>query len=429
MVRQSHWSAYFAKPTLAGVGVVNRMLYLTHRIPFPPNKGDKIRSFNILQFLAKEYEVVLATLIDDPDDMKAIPQLRDQVSQILYSRIDRPGRKLFSLLGIFSGKSISVRHFYSNNLQEQIDELLDETHFDVILCSSSPTAEYLLRSRHRHGRLEKIFKIMDLIDVDSYKWQQYAERSSLVSASVYRYEADKLRSYELEVYDYFQKVLLVSEKEKSYFPKGDPQTKVHAVGNGVNLDYFDPTSHTPMENDHPTIVFTGMMDYWPNVEGMSWFVNDVFPQVKEELTDIRLIVVGGRPTRKVLGWESIDGVSVTGFVDDVREYIGMADVCIAPLRVARGIQNKVLEAMAMGKAVVATQSALEGIGLTLGVHAISADSAAEFSSELVALLKDSNRSKEIGIQARQFVIKNCSWSAKLGRLQELAFGSTNGPAE
>jgi hypothetical protein len=166
-----------------------RILYLTHRIPFPPNKGDKIRSFHLLEHLSQRHDVRLATLIDDADDVASLPALRERVGDVLYARIDQPWRKPLALLNVLRAKSISVGYFYTRKLQACIDDLLDVTEFDAIVCSSSPMAEYLFRSRKAKTGGGRSLRLMDFIDVDSCKWAQYAERSPAWKAWIFRHEA------------------------------------------------------------------------------------------------------------------------------------------------------------------------------------------------------------------------------------------------
>ena len=402
--------------------VRKRILYLAHRVPYPPNKGDKIRSFNILKYLSQRHELHLAALIDDAKDIAVLPELRSQVTSLIYSRIDQAGRRLLSSRAILRSQSITVVHFYSRGLQSKIDDLIESTNFDVILCSSSPIAEYLFRSRHWNARLKDIVKIMDLIDVDSYKWQQYAQISSMAKAWVYRYEARKLEQYEKKIYRAFDKLLLVSDREKHYFPQPDNQNKIRAVQNGVDLDYFSDSSQRVPGSGGPAVVFTGMMDYWPNIEGVRWFIEEVYPAIRKAVPEVHFFVVGGRPSKEVSHWQSLDGVTVTGFVPDVRTYLGKEDVCIVPLQIARGIQNKVLEAMSMSKAIVSTPQALEGINLTLGEHALSALDAREFAAAVVGLLRDRQMADQIGQAARQFVEQHYSWEGNLRQLEEIILG-------
>jgi sugar transferase (PEP-CTERM/EpsH1 system associated) len=390
-----------------------RLLYIVHRVPFPPNKGDKIRTYNVLRHLARRHEVHVATLIDDPEDLAFLSELEQIAESVVSARIDGRIRKLLSLRAIFHSESVTVRHFYDIGLQRKVDELIGSKNIDAVVCSSSPTAEYLLRSKHWDSRLKSCPKIMDLIDVDSLKWQQYAERSTGPRRWVYRYEARHLQRYEAFIYNEFDQLFLVSEQEKRCFPGGDPEGKIHGLSNGVDLEYFSPAVSARPQSQPPTIVFTGMMDYWPNIEGVRWFVTSVLPLIQRTLPEARLMVVGGRPTSEVLKWGAMDNITVTGFVDDIREFIAEADVCVAPLQIARGIQNKVLEAMAMGKAVVSTPYALEGIGATPNVHALVASDADQFAESVTRLLRDSGDAQSIGKAARQFVEQRFSWSHNL----------------
>lgn len=395
-----------------------RILLLTHRVPFPPNKGDKIRSFHILEYLAKRHEVHLATLVDDSADRASLPELERRVASLMYARIDQRGRKFFALTEMLKAGSISVRYFYSADLQTRIDALIESTGVDAVFCFSSPMAEYVFRSRHA-ARLERTPKVMDLIDVDSYKWGQYAERSPAWTAWIYRHEQRALADYERRIYRDMDRVLLVSEQETGYFPAADSERKLTAMPNGVDLEFFRRAPGRLPDTGGPTLVFTGMMDYWPNVEGVQWFVNEIYPDVRRAVPDVRLFVVGGRPGRSLRRLDGSDGITVTGFVDDIRAYIAAADVCIVPLRIARGIQNKLLEAMAMSKGVVSTPQAAEGVNAVPGRDLVVAGESGEFAAATIELLNDPHRAAALGASARRFVEKHYDWERNLGLIDEL----------
>src|SRR5690606_26983766 len=242
-----------------------RILFLAHRIPYPPNKGDKIRSWNVLRHLAAKHDVRVATLIDDAADVEYLPVLARHGLDVLHERIDQPLRKLWSLRELAASGPVTARYFHVPRLQARIDALVDELEPDAVVCSSSPTAEYVFRSRHRTGRLAAAFKVMDLMDVDSRKWAQYADGRNAAAAWLYRLEARRLADYERRIYETFDRLLLVSEQEKGLFPLEDRARKLCAMRNGVDLDYFRPRPRAAHTRP-PTLVFTGMMDYWPNVD-------------------------------------------------------------------------------------------------------------------------------------------------------------------
>ena len=395
-----------------------RILLLTHRLPYPPNKGDKIRTFNVLEYLAKRHAVFLACPVDDAADLEYVPELERRCKGVLAVHNGRP-RATAALQSGLTGTSITVRHFHSRELQDRLDELLDRQQFDAVLCFSSPMAEYVFRSRHVDGQLRRALRVMDLIDVDSFKWRQYAQRSSIPMRWVYRYEAARLADYERRIAQSFDELLLVSEQEREYLPDGISADKVHAISNGVDLDYFSPIATTPVSGSAPTLVFTGVMDYWPNVDGVQWFADEVLPQIQAQMPGARFVIVGSKPVESVRRLASRSGIEVTGFVDDVRTYVAAAAVCVVPLKIARGLQNKVLEAMAMGKAVVGTPQAMEGIRAAVGEDVIAADDAAAFAAAVLDLLGAPQRAAQIGANARRCVERGYSWAANLRALDDM----------
>ena len=394
-----------------------RVLFLTHRLPWPPNKGDKIRSHHILRRLAQRHEVFLACLVDDAADLQFIDELKPYVRQVLYDRIDARRKPVAALGAILRNEPITVRHFYSARLARQIDALLDREEMDAFFCFSSPMAEYLFTSRHATGRISRAIRVMDLIDVDSYKWRQYADRSGILMSAAYRYEASRLAEYETRITNEFDRLFLVSEQEKRHMPAGSCQDRLRSMSNGVDLEYFSPAPCA--DAAEPTIVFTGVMDYWPNVHGVRWFTERVYPRIRAVVPGVKFLIVGSKPVREVLRLAAIPGIEVTGFVEDVRPYLRRANVCIVPLEIARGLQNKVLEAMAMGKAVVSTPDALEGIRAEIGRDVIVADDEGAFAERTIALLNNVSYAEQVGRNARRCVEEHYSWDANLAALEEI----------
>jgi sugar transferase (PEP-CTERM/EpsH1 system associated) len=387
-------------------------------MPYPPNKGDKIRSYNILRHLSQSHEVYLASHIDEPDDLQYLPTLKPMVRELHCDVIQRVPKKLLSSLALLRSKPISVSYFYSRKVQKWIDALLDRVDIDAVFCFSSPSAEYLFRSRHYNGKLKQMRRVMDFIDVDSYKWRQYAERSKGPMKLIYGLEANFLQQYENRIADEFDRLLLVSESENSLFTRHVPTSKSGAMCNGVDLDFFSPAFCSPPENGRdPMLVFTGVMDYWPNVDAVDWFARNVLPRIQAAFPNAVFCIVGSRPSPSVQRLaKDFPGVQVTGYVEDIRTYIAAADACVIPLRIARGIQNKVLEAMAMGKPVICTSQALEGIDAAPGQDVMVADDPEAFSNAVIHLLKDKPCCEQMGRQARIFVESKFSWQSNLAPL-------------
>ena len=389
---------------------------VAHRLPFPPNKGDKIRSFNVMRHLAARHRVSLACLIDDPADEANVNGLRGYVEELATARIDGTLRRAASMRALLHGGSITVTHFHSTSLQHQIDDWIEARPFDAVLCSSAATAEYVFRSRHAQGRLMAARKVMDLIDVDSVKWRQYANEGRGPMAWLYGYEARALSTYERRIVNAFDRVFLVSNLEATLLDAGEGRGKVGAFSNGVDLAYFSPRRMPAAE---PLLVFTGVMDYPPNIEAVRWFATEVFPLIRLQVPDARFAIVGSKPTEAVQALESRDGITVTGFVDDVRDWISRAAVCVAPLRIARGIQNKVLEAMAMARPVVASSQAFEGIEACAGQDLLVADGETQFAEAVLGLLRDPARATRIGCAARARVEASYRWDSNLAPLDEV----------
>jgi sugar transferase (PEP-CTERM/EpsH1 system associated) len=393
-----------------------RILLLTHRLPYPPNRGDKIRTFNVLAHLARHHEVRLACPVDDPADLAHVPAL-EKLCKAVIAEPNRGSRAAAGIRALASASSITVRHFHFRKLQDRIDALIDDGEVDAVFCFSSPMAEYVFRSRHALGKLRRAARLMDLIDVDSYKWRQYAERSAVPQRWVYAYEAARLASYERRISREFDQLFLVSAQERDCMPAGADITHLHALGNGVDLEYFAPraaSGATP-----PTIVFTGVMDYPPNVQGVQWFADEVLPLILAQRGDARFVIVGSKPTEAVRRLGQRPNIEVTGFVDDVRTYVSGAAVCIAPLKIARGVQNKVLEAMAMGKAVVCTPQALEGIRVPPGDAVVVAADGSTFARQVLDLIEAPARAAALGAAARRCMEQHYSWSANLQPLDAL----------
>lgn len=396
-----------------------KILFISHRIPYPPNKGDKIRSYNILRYLSRHHEVYLSFLIDDPGDRGYVHDLSPLVQELFSDTIHPRLKKAASITAFSAGLPISVPYFHSAKLQNNMDRLLDRVKVDAVFCFSSPTAEYIFRSRHRHSLLNNSISIMDFIDMDSLKWRQYADNCQGVMRWIYRRESRCLEAYERKISRSFDHLLLVSESERTLFLNRIACGNLLAVPNGVDIDFFKPDYVSPLVKKGTALVFTGAMDYWPNIEGVIWFVRHVFPQIRKNRTDIAFYIVGSRPAPEVQALAQTEGVVVTGFVDDVRDYVAMADICVVPLRIARGIQNKVLEAMAMGKPVVTTPEGLEGIAAIPGKDILVAGDAAGFADQTSELLREPDRGAVLGQNARYCVESRYSWESNLSVLHTM----------
>jgi len=397
------------------------LLYLAHRIPYPPDKGDKIRSYHQLRFLAARHRVHLVCFADDRRDLAHADVLREFCASV--DVVYRSGRaaRIAGLRGLLDGRAISVAAFDSGALRRAAAARLRGA--DAVLAFSSVMAPYAPAAEGRP-------RVMDFVDADSEKWRDYAARSAGPAAWIYAREADRLGRFETAVASSWDQSLFVCEREARIIRARAPGAAVGVIVNGIDTEFFAPrprggatgNGSAPPEPSSPRVVFTGMMDYFPNADGVRWFADEIFPRVREALPGVRFSIVGRNPSRVVQALASRPGVEVTGAVPDVRDHLAEADLAVAPLRVARGLQNKVLEAMAMALPVVATTAVFEGLDAPGDVGIEVADDPADFASRVIALLREENRRIEAGRRARAYVEGRHRWADHGASLEALLEG-------
>jgi len=396
---------------------MHELLFLGHRIPYPPNKGDKIRSWNILKNLTKHFRVHLGCFIDDPEDEKHRPMLEDICESCKFVGLNPPMARLRSLSALISGSPLTLPYFWNADLARWAADLMEQRDIKHIFVFSSSMAQYAAGKK-----AEQACRVVDFVDIDSDKWRQYAAAKSWPASWIYGREGRKLLEFERKIATASHASLFVSEAEAAMFRDFAPESaeKISALNNGVDFEYFNPAIEleSPFSGDGDTMVFTGAMDYWANVDAVNWFAKEVFPGIRDKKPAAEFWIVGARPAVQVTALESLPGVHVTGSVPDVRPYIRHAKIVVAPLRLARGIQNKVLEAMAMARPVVASPEALEGIDTKIGDEIIQADGATEFVQKALTLLDDTDRNL-VGERARTRVVSNYGWSSNLEGLKTL----------
>ena len=390
------------------------LLFLAHRIPYPPNKGDKIRSYHLLKRLTSSYNVHLGTFIDDPNDWQYTDKLDGLCASSCYLGLNPLAAKIKSLQGLLTGEALSVPYYKSQAMQDWVDKTVKTYSIKKALIFSSVMAQFI-------NQPHDIDMIVDFVDVDSDKWRQYADGKKGVSQWIYRRESGRLLNYEQTIAKQARTSLFVSAQEADLFKKLAPEVadKVTFINNGVDTDYFSPERAftSPYPDGDDAIVFTGAMDYWANVDAVKWFAEDVFPHISKNHPAVKFYIVGSRPSKEVAALAS-DAIVVTGAVADVRPYLAHAKLAVAPLRIARGIQNKVLEAMAMGKYVIATSAAMEGIPYNETL-AVSVSDTIEMMVDQIDEQLQKNTPVAIYSCNRDFVQTTFSWEQNLNRLLTL----------
>ncbi len=385
------------------------LLFLAHRVPYPPDRGDKIRSYNILKHLAAHHRVHLATFADDERDEAAAEALRPLVARLHIEPRAR-SRSVAAAIGLATGSAISVAAFGSARMSGFVDRVLTEEPIDRVYVFSGQMALYAPTDRPF---------VMDFVDMDSEKFAAYGEAARGLMRWIWRREARRLFAFERETARRAVVSLFVSEAEAALFRDrtGLPAECVATLENGIDLAHYRPVPHRPGEA--PLIVFSGQMDYPPNVEAASGFARATLPLIRARHPGTRFAIVGRRPDPALLALGGRDGVEVTGEVADVRPWLAQADVVVAPLRIARGIQNKVLEAMAMARPVVASVQAFEGINAEPGRDLIVANGAIDEAEAVCTLLADPAGAKAIGAAARAQIEVHYAWGARLATLDAM----------
>jgi len=396
---------------------MRELMFLAHRIPYPPNKGDKIRSWNILKYLTQQFRVHLGCFIDDPEDEIHRPTLEAICESCKFVRLTPPVARLRSLSALFSGSPLTVSYFRNADLARWSGDLMRQRDIKHVFVFSSSMAQYASSETAKHAR-----RVVDFVDIDSDKWRQYAGAKPWPARWIYGRESRTLLEFERRIAAETDVSLFVSESEAALFRELAPEStgKIRALNNGVDYEFFDPAVEldSPFSGPGERFVFTGAMDYWANVDAVSWFARDVFPGIRAKRLAAEFWIVGARPARQVATLDSLPGVHVTGSVPDVRPYIKYANLVVAPVRLARGVQNKVLEAMAMARPVVASPEALEGIHACIGEEVIQANGVSEYVKRVLNLLDDAG-GDVIGARARTRVVNEYGWSSSLTCLRAL----------
>ena len=387
------------------------MLFLSQRIPYPPNKGDKIRSFNILKHFAATHRIHLGCFIDDPADWDHVPDLESYCADTCIVPLNKTVATVKSLQAFLTGAPLNLPYFRDKTLAEWTRNVYTQVKPEAAFAFSSQMGQYFLNASPRPGRV-----VIDFCDVDSDKWRQYADSKAWPMSWVFRRESRALLAYDRRIAAVVDAATFVAQPEVDLFLELAPECegKIQAIGNGIDTQYFDPAQSypNPYESGGPIALFTGAMDYWPNIDAVAWFATDIFPQVRAGLPEARFYIVGGGATPEVQKLENVEGVHVTGRVPDMRPYFAHADAAVTPMRIARGIQNKVLEAMAMAKPTVTTPTALAGIDATPEREILVAEDAEHFAAHTVRALQDGSAST-IGAQAKAYVERAYTWSSQL----------------
>lgn len=388
-----------------------RIVFLCQRVPWPPDRGDRITTWHFLQhFLARGATVDVGCFAEEPRDAEGVAFLSRSCATVVAPRLDRRWRRLTSLRGLLTGEPLTLPFFRHPELARAVHRWCAAAPPDLIWVYSSSMAQYALD-------VPAGAKVMQFAELDSDKWRQFAARSGPVGRWLYGREAQRLLAFEDRVARAFSASLVVSEVERELFRERIPGVEPVVLPNGVDVEHFTSAGDGVR---HPrTAIFTGVMDYEPNIDGVCWFAAECWPAIRARHADARLLIVGSRPAPRVQALARLPGIAVTGRVPTTPPWFDQAAVAIAPLRLARGVQNKVLEAMSMALPVVASPQAAQGVGeAPPGTLTVAADAPTTIDA-LCQLFAAPDAARAAGRQAAAWVRATFGWPRMFARCDEL----------
>ena len=390
------------------------ILFVCHRLPFPPNRGGKIRPFHMIQHLGRKHSVTVASLAHTQQELEQGAGLKGFCAAVLAEVLPTSVRWMQAAAALPSSTPSSLAYFRSARLQRRVQQAWQQARFDVVMIHCAFAAQYVLGLRGG-------FRILDFGDLDSAKWFDYSEHRALPLSLGYRTEARKLRRYEKELAEQFDRCTVTTPGELEEFKTLQVAVPCQVIPNGVDASYFHPGSRK--HTDSSLIAFLGRMDYFPNVDGVAYFARAIFPIIRRSLPQAELRIIGSNPTRAVRALARVPGVTVTGEVPDVRPLLGDAAVGVAPLRIARGTQNKILQFMAMGIPVVATPQAARGIQAVPGRDLLVAGEPEAFAHHVIELIRNAKLREGLAEAGRRQVETAHAWPLSMKILDSILEGA------
>lgn len=383
-----------------------KILYVCHRFPYPPKRGGKIRPFNMIRHLSTQHEVTVCSLARSPQEAEEASGIAPFCARYEVARVDDRLQALRMVARLPTSTPSSFGFFYSASLARTIDRLLASEEFDLIFVHCSSVAPYV--SRHANTP-----KILDFGDMDSQKWLDYARFKAFPLSAGYWLEGRKLASEERRLARRFDLCTTTTRAEWETLDGYRTGTPADWFPNGVDAEFFAPT---PGPYDPDTISFVGRMDYYPNQQCMFDFCSGTWPRIREQRPAAKLLIVGADPSPAVRRLAELPGVEVTGSVPDVRPFVRRSALMVAPLNIARGTQNKILEAMAMGVPVVTSNTAAGGVDAVAGDHFLVTRNHTDCAAAVLRVMTDNGERARLAEAGRARMLSNHSWARSMQRL-------------
>jgi polysaccharide biosynthesis protein PslH len=387
-----------------------KILFACHRFPFPPNRGGKIRPFNMIRHLCQKHEIFVASVAHTQQELDEGAGLSEYCAEIYAEVVPEKLRWLQAVRALPSTTPSSVAYFSSSRLRERVKAAARRVSFDTVIVHCAFAAQYVLK-------IPAAFRLMDFGDLDSGKWLDYSDWRSFPLSWGYFLEGHKLRRYERQLAAAFDYCTLTTQGELEEFKKLEVDRPHSVIPNGVDASYFHPNGGAGQAK--PVVVFLGRMDYYPNIDGVLYFTKSVLPTVRAAVPDVEFRIIGSNPTPAIERLRQVSGVIVTGYVPDVRPFLNDAVVSVAPLRMARGTQNKILESMAMGIPVVATSDSAKGVDAIPEQHILIGNTPDAFARQVIRILMDRKRLTDLSKVGRERVEQVHLWPRSMELLNAI----------
>lgn len=386
-----------------------RILFLTSRLPYPPNRGDRLRAYHFLKELSTEHQITLLSFIAGASELEHVDALRPYCRDVRVL-LRKPHRSATSvLLGLWRREPLQALYYRSGEMQRLVDQVLVEGQFDVVYTHLFRMAPYVERRSH-------VYRVVDLTDAISLEVIRSLPYRSWAWRLIYGMDRPRIERYERHVARTVEETWLISEVDRLVLAERCPDANILVVTNGVDLDRFYPTGQPHEPN---SLVFVGHLQVFHNVDAVAHLAQDILPLVAQDITGCTLTIVGADPSSRVRELGSNPAITVTGFVEDLNDYLNRSAVFVAPLRFSAGVQNKVLEAMAAARPVITTSIVNEGLGARAGEDLLVADDAQTIAGHAVSLLRDESLRTRIGRAGREFVRQEYSWQHVVDRMRAI----------
>uniref|UniRef100_A0A7C4XG31 TIGR03087 family PEP-CTERM/XrtA system glycosyltransferase n=1 Tax=candidate division WOR-3 bacterium TaxID=2052148 RepID=A0A7C4XG31_UNCW3 len=385
-----------------------KILLLTSRFPFPPIGGDKLRFFNILKYLGKNHETSILCFTDRKVMPDMVSHYKSYFNEIDVVYLPKVFSYVNCIFGLLKGQPLQISYYKSKKMERLVKEKLSQNKFDMVFVHLIRMAEYV--------KNYPIYKILDMTDAQSLNYIRAMAYTTGKWSIIHRFEKDLVRNYEQHIWRYFNKTYVVSPVDREYLKTLNKDINVEVLANGVDIEKYQFRLNNHRNSQ---ICFIGNMRTFPNTDAVVWFSKEIFPLIKEEIPDTKFFIIGAEPSRRVRELSKMTDVIVTGEIKEINQYVWDSAVSVAPIRVGAGIQNKILESMALGTPVVTTSIGLEGIEAKPGKHLLVADTPEEFARKVVQLIKDRDLRMQISQKARSLIEEKYTWENTLRALNIL----------